>query len=243
MLRTGQVLTIGQLAAFAGCTTKAVRVYHERGLLPEPERDHSGYRRYGADAVVELVRIVTLVRSGVPLAEIPTLLALHGDEHDAAVARIDQELQERIAELARRRAALTKLREPDRMCLPDTANAYLDRLRSHGLSERYVAIERQGWILALALLPEQFEHDLAVKAAMLDDPEYVALTAGYDAALDWSPDDPRLVDLAAASVALAERHAHDWEGAAPPQLVAGVLDSIAVEAPAWDRLRRMSDTS
>ena len=42
------MITIGQLASYAGVTVKAVRVYHARGLLPEPPRDASGYRRYTA---------------------------------------------------------------------------------------------------------------------------------------------------------------------------------------------------
>ena len=42
------MLTIGQLAAYAGVTVRAVRHYHAKGLLPEPQRDHSGYRRYDA---------------------------------------------------------------------------------------------------------------------------------------------------------------------------------------------------
>ena len=44
------MLTIGQLAAYAGVTTRAVRHYHQVGLLPEPERDASGYRTYAAPA-------------------------------------------------------------------------------------------------------------------------------------------------------------------------------------------------
>ncbi|WP_344167895.1 MerR family transcriptional regulator [Kribbella lupini] len=38
------MLTISRLAAYAGVTVRAVRHYHQIGLLPEPERDHSGYR-------------------------------------------------------------------------------------------------------------------------------------------------------------------------------------------------------
>ena len=34
------MLTISQLAAYAGVTVRAVRHYHQIGLLPEPERDH-----------------------------------------------------------------------------------------------------------------------------------------------------------------------------------------------------------
>ena len=48
------MLTISQLASYAGVTVRAVRHYHARGLLPEPERDASGYRRYGAQAVADL---------------------------------------------------------------------------------------------------------------------------------------------------------------------------------------------
>ena len=64
------MLTISQLAAYAGVTVRAVRHYHQIGLLPEPERDHSGYRTYDAAAVVRLIRIRTLADAGVPLARV-----------------------------------------------------------------------------------------------------------------------------------------------------------------------------
>ena len=59
------MLTISQLATYAGVTVRAVRHYHQIGLLPEPERDTSGYRRYGAKAVVSLIKIRTLASAGV----------------------------------------------------------------------------------------------------------------------------------------------------------------------------------
>ena len=68
------MLTIGQLAGHTGVTVRAIRHYHQRGLLAEPERDASGYRRYGATAVVDLIRIKTLSDAGVPLARIQELL-------------------------------------------------------------------------------------------------------------------------------------------------------------------------
>ena len=37
------MLTISQLASYAGVTVRAVRHYHVKGLLPEPDRDSSGY--------------------------------------------------------------------------------------------------------------------------------------------------------------------------------------------------------
>jgi MerR family regulatory protein len=53
-------ITIGQLAEYAGVTIKAVRHYHRRGLLPEPPRDVSGYRRYTVEDAIALVKIRTL---------------------------------------------------------------------------------------------------------------------------------------------------------------------------------------
>src|SRR5688500_4658280 len=93
------MLTIGQLAAYAGVTVRAVRHYHQVGLLPEPERDASGYRRYGATAVVSLVRIRTLASAGVPLSEIGRMLDADGSAFAEAVERIDSRLREEIERL------------------------------------------------------------------------------------------------------------------------------------------------
>lgn len=60
------MLTIGQLAKYVGVTVRAVRHYHQRGLLTEPGRDASGYRRYDAHAVLDLIRIKILSDAGVP---------------------------------------------------------------------------------------------------------------------------------------------------------------------------------
>ena len=51
------VLTISQLAAYVGVTVRTVRHYSQLGLLPEPERDQSGYRRYGAEDVIRLTYV------------------------------------------------------------------------------------------------------------------------------------------------------------------------------------------
>ena len=67
------MLTISRLATYAGVTVRAVRHYHQIGLLPEPERTYSGYRTYDAAAVVRLIRIRTLADAGVPLARVQEL--------------------------------------------------------------------------------------------------------------------------------------------------------------------------
>ena len=81
-----QLITIGQLAGYAGVTIKAVRHYHQRGLLAEPLRDSSGYRRYSAQHAIDLVKIKTLAEAGVPLARINELLNADPDRFAAAIA-------------------------------------------------------------------------------------------------------------------------------------------------------------
>jgi DNA-binding transcriptional MerR regulator len=83
-------ITIGQLADYAGVTVKAVRHYHSRGLLEEPPRDSSGYRRYTAEHAIHLVKIKTLAEAGVSLARIKELLSDGPDRFAAAIAEIDR---------------------------------------------------------------------------------------------------------------------------------------------------------
>src|SRR5690348_16134551 len=109
------MLTIGRLADYAGVTIKAVRVYHDKGLLPEPSRDSSGYRRYGAEHAVQLMKIRTLADAGVPLARIRELLTAAPDEFAAAVEELDRGLRTRAEEIRRTRERLAHLGGGDRL--------------------------------------------------------------------------------------------------------------------------------
>lgn len=109
------MLTIGQLANYAGVTIKAIRHYHERGLLAEPDRDSSGYRRYTAADAIELVKIKTLADAGVPLARVKELLDTDPDTLTAAITEIDHDLQDRMAQLRRTRDRLAQLSGGDRL--------------------------------------------------------------------------------------------------------------------------------
>ena len=51
-------LRIGQLASATGTNTPTIRYYESIGLLPAPQRQDGGQRRYDADAIARL----TLVR-------------------------------------------------------------------------------------------------------------------------------------------------------------------------------------
>lgn len=68
-----------------------MRHYHAPGLLPAPERDWSGYRRYGTQSVVHLIRIRTLAAASVPLARVRELLDADPDEFGAALIEIERD--------------------------------------------------------------------------------------------------------------------------------------------------------
>ncbi|MEU1819335.1 MerR family transcriptional regulator [Streptomyces roseifaciens] len=195
-------LTIGQAAAFAGVTIKTVRHYHRLGLVAEPERDGSGYRRYGSADLLRLVQVRTLAGAGVPLAEIGELLDADPERFAAAVDDVHRRLTERIEDLIERRDMLHRLTHGDRALLPDRACAVLDRLAELGFSPDYVAAQREALVLSRALVPEFFDTFLTRLETFREDSEYVELTQrGWDAR-SWDPDDPRIEELASA---LADR--------------------------------------
>ncbi|MEU5695338.1 MerR family transcriptional regulator [Actinosynnema sp. NPDC020468] len=174
------VLTIGRLAAAAGVTVRAVRHYHQVGLLPEPERDASGYRRYGPQDVVALIRIRTLAAAGVPLARVHALLRARPAEFAAALADLDADLRDAIGHLAERRRLIADLAAGDRLLLPPEVVAFLNRLRRLGAGESRLRRERDSWILARALDPGAVRRRLRERNAALDDPETARLLIAED---------------------------------------------------------------
>ncbi|MFL6075231.1 MAG: MerR family transcriptional regulator [Mycobacteriales bacterium] len=169
------MLTIGQLASYAGVTIRAVRHYHQIGLLPEPERDASGYRSYDAAAVVRLIRIRTLAEAGVPLARVRELLDADPETFAAATAEIDRQLRARIRELREHRRRIAQLGSGDSLAVPGEVVDYLDRLRATGVPEAVIALERDAWILVAARWPEAIPAIMADKVAQLADPGIVRL--------------------------------------------------------------------
>jgi DNA-binding transcriptional MerR regulator len=238
------MITIGQLAAYAGVTIKAVRHYHQRGLLEEPPRDASGYRRYSAQHAIDLVKIKTLAEAGVPLARIKELLAANPDRFAAAIAEIDRNLQERAKEVRRTRERIARLSAGDRLFVSAEVADFLDRLHELGVSQRTVQMERDGWILMQSASPKEAAIWLADKRDALSDPEFRAIYLQYDAAFDWSPDDRRLYALAVRSerwMANRRGRARGGDGTVPdPRLAQLAAISVATSSPAWDRLKEIA---
>jgi len=167
------MLTIGQLAAYAGVTIRTVRHYHQVGLLPEPERDVSGYRTYGADEVVRLIRIRTLAEAGVPLAKVQELLAADAPTFTEATEVIDRDLRAKIRELQEHRRRIAQLASGDSLAVPDEVADYLDRVRAIGTPEAMIEAERDAWILIAARYPDQIAAFMEEKVRQLEDPRVV----------------------------------------------------------------------
>lgn len=109
------MMRIGELADAAGVSTKTLRFYEDRGLLPVPARTPAGYRDYRPETVERLGFIRDAQLAGLTLAEITSVLELKdaGEgscEHTAALVRRHvEELDVRIASLVEVRRRLREL--------------------------------------------------------------------------------------------------------------------------------------
>src|SRR5664279_3937530 len=226
------VITIGQLAGYAGVTIKTVRHYHQRGLLAEPPRDASGYRRYTARDAIDLVKVRTLAEAGVPLARIKELLTAEPDHFAAAISEIDHDLEQRAEELIRARQRIVQLRGGDRLFVSAEVADFLDRLHQLGVSRPTIEMERDLWILIQSVSPRQSAIWIADKRDAIDDPEFRAIYLDYDA-FDWSPDDPRLPELADRTQRwLAKRHLGSGPARpSPDPIIAQLANKSAVSSP------------
>ncbi|MFC3996088.1 MerR family transcriptional regulator [Nocardiopsis sediminis] len=94
-----------ELAELAGTSLRAVRHYHEVGLLEEPERRANGYKCYGVTHLVRLMRIKRLSELGFSLAQIAEMDDT-GARPDQALRTLDAELAETVRRLQRVRTEL-----------------------------------------------------------------------------------------------------------------------------------------
>lgn len=108
-------MQIGELAQRADVNVQTVRYYERRGLLPEPDRTRSGYRRYDEHDLLRLRFILRAKGLGFTLSEVGELLALRVDPRRTAEdvrARALEKIadtESKIRDLEGIRAALERL--------------------------------------------------------------------------------------------------------------------------------------
>jgi Hg(II)-responsive transcriptional regulator len=112
-----ETYTIGQLAARTDVSVETIRYYERVGLMKQPQRPDSGYRRYPEDARRRLAFIRKAKALGFTLNEILQLLTLTTgsesacrDVKETATTSI-RRIEEQIRALSQMRRALGKLVE------------------------------------------------------------------------------------------------------------------------------------
>lgn len=205
---------IGDAAAFVGITPRAIRHYHQIGLLPERERGGDGRRRYGYEEVIRLLWIRRMADAGIALDDVRDAFdgaapgtAVGEDDVEVVLARLEETLAAQEAELQRQRASVQRMRTLGSRLglLDDLVSDRLGRAPEGSLRQDdldvLVVTERIFGPLGAAVQAGRF-------VALAHHPELRAESDRLDAAeeaLDDSVavDDPRVEQVA------AERHAFE----------------------------------
>ncbi|MFE3720039.1 MerR family transcriptional regulator [Streptomyces cyaneofuscatus] len=220
---------IGDAAAFAGTTPRAIRHYHATGLLPEPERGGDGRRRYGHQDMIRLLWIRRMAGAGIALDDIRDALTADtgtagddrgdggsdggdvdgGDGIALILERLENSLAAQEAVLRRQRTAVQRMRaKGSRMGL--LSDVVTDRFKSlpegslrQGELDTLLVTERIFGPLGAAVQATRFIA-LATRPALREESDRA--DAAEEALDDTvAVDDPRVARVA------AERHA--FEGA------------------------------
>lgn len=101
-------LTIGKIAKLAEVNVETIRYYQRRGLLSEPKKPHSGYRRYPADLVKRIRFIKRAQALGFTLNEAAVLIELEAPRACGATRRI---ALDKIKAIDQKLAGLTSIRK------------------------------------------------------------------------------------------------------------------------------------
>jgi DNA-binding transcriptional MerR regulator len=97
-----------EIAQLAGTTVRAVRYYHQVGLLEEPHRRSNGYKQYGVAHLVRTVRIRRLAELGFSLEQVAEMGEDDQYPHDA-LRQLDTELAQELTRLQQARTELGEI--------------------------------------------------------------------------------------------------------------------------------------
>ncbi|MFT3662452.1 MAG: MerR family transcriptional regulator [Gordonia sp. (in: high G+C Gram-positive bacteria)] len=199
-------MRIGQVAALVGVSPRTLRHYHRIGVLPEPDRDPNGYRRYSIADVVRSARARRLCELGLSLDEVGEALRDSDNaDLDEILAELDADLAAQAERIAGRRARLAEFRRrlasDDDPLRPAWAARLADRLRNAGVSGPAAELDLQ----LMSLVPEDVaEHVVPGTAGRPTAEEQERLRTVYrrfDALTGGDPAGPEVAALAADIVA------------------------------------------
>ncbi|SDN29445.1 helix-turn-helix domain-containing protein [Allokutzneria albata] len=195
------MLTIGELARLAGTTVRAVRHYTAEGLIAEPPRDASGYRRYGTRALITVSRIRRLRDLGLSLDQIRGLLDGKPRSLDEALSTLDEELAGQERRIAAQRKRIAELRSSDEDPeIPGRLGELLRGLEAAGADEQMLRREKEAVLLITVTAPEGLDQLTEAYQTLLGNPadqEAMAeFSRGFQALADLPEDSPEVERLA-----------------------------------------------
>lgn len=103
-------MKIGELARRCDVNIDTIRYYERAGLLPEPDRLASGYRRYQTSDIDRLRFVRRAKTLGFTLGEIRELLAL-SDHRDEDMGELKTAATAKLIDVEARLAELTRIRD------------------------------------------------------------------------------------------------------------------------------------
>lgn len=181
----------GEIAALAGVTPRAVRHYHQIGVLPEPERRANGYRVYSPEHLVRLLRIKRLAVLGVPLERMAAVLDGDGTERGALLDELEQAIDAEIARLREQRELVRAVRAADAAPdLPPGFSKLVQRYIAAGVPDDVVRLEREHGVLLAHLAGDGPAARFAEAYGRLLTPELLAATVPLSHAFEALDDDP-----------------------------------------------------
>lgn len=218
-------MRIGELAELAGVTVRAVRYYHQKHVLAEPERRANGYRDYTVDHLVALVRLRQLTESGLTLEHAGAIISDAAVSTDEALDEVDAVLGQRIAALTTQRERLAEARADGRVGLSKLAAALAttpaDIPVSTLAAHLYADDERAQQLVETMLRPEVRSRIAAAQERFYDIDENTSAaeldslaTEFAGIAKDFLPESPAVThDQSRLLLTLAERDQNDVQRA------------------------------
>ena len=202
-----------EIAKLAGVSVRTLRHYHAIGLLPEPPRGENGYRDYGAEDLVRLLRVKRLSSLGFSLSRIGEVL----DEMDANLAEagssgasealdeLDRELELQIERLQEQRRTIALLkREQIDLDLPLRMARIKKLFEGLSASSSITKSDREALLLAGNLFTEEDTNELERVVSALFDGDTIDQLQTVQARFDELPADASLSQIDAAINAAME---------------------------------------
>jgi DNA-binding transcriptional MerR regulator len=136
-------MNVGEVAALAGITVRALHHYDRIGLLSPSERTAAGYRRYTPADLDRLHRVLVYRELGFPLEEVATLLDDPDADPAAHLRRQHRLLRERIERTQAMVAAVEKEMEAQQMGISLTPEERFEVFGEHDPGQYEAEVEER----------------------------------------------------------------------------------------------------